>query len=127
MNSVRKIQTSMKIEQSVNDKIELFINEKIEQIKCYFNAVKEQKITSTELDYFVDNTMAEWTLLNVTDEQPDSLKEKVFWHVIFEFNLNNTHKIFTDNELLNDLQACFAYLSGLGNMPKHCVGWRPLP
>jgi len=68
--------------------IEQFINSKIKQMHVYVSAVIEKELHYTELDRFILDTMAEWTLLSVTDETPHSAQERVFWHLMHEVSLH---------------------------------------
>ncbi|MGB2739756.1 MAG: hypothetical protein WBC60_04275 [Cognaticolwellia sp.] len=107
--------------------IEQFINEKITQIRAYINAVTNHSLHYTELDLFVENTMAEWTLLNVIDETPSNARERVFWHVIHELSLNSANRFDSDLYFKSEISTCLEFFSGIGSYPIDCIGWRPLP
>jgi len=107
--------------------VEHFINEKITQIRAYITAVVNRSLHHTELDIFVDNTMAEWTLLNVHDETPSNARERVFWHVIHELSLHTAKKFENDLYFKSEMSTCLDFFSGVGSYPIDCIGWRPLP
>ena len=107
--------------------IEHFINEKITQIRVYINAVINHTLHYTELDLFVEHTMSEWTLLNVSDETPSSARERVFWHIMHELSLHSSKKFDSDLYFKSEISTCLEFFSGVSGYPIDCVGWRPLP
>ncbi len=107
--------------------IEQFINDKIQQASAYIQAVIGQKLHYTELDQFVSDTMAEWTLLHVSDETPGSAKERVFWHVMHEVSLHGSVSLLSNLYFRSEISSCLEFFKGIGSYPIDCVGWRPLP
>lgn len=107
--------------------IEQFINDKILQIASYTKAVISHSLHYTELDQFITDTMAEWTLLNVIDETPNSAKERVFWHLIHEISLHGAQSLNGNLYLKSEISACLDFFTGSGSYPIDCIGWRPLP
>ena len=107
--------------------IEHFINEKITQIRVYIAAVINHSLHYTELDHFVENTMAEWTLLHVSDETPSSARERVFWHIMHELSLHSANALESNLYFKSEISTCLEFFSGVGSYPIDCVGWRPLP
>jgi hypothetical protein len=107
--------------------IEQFINEKTLQIGAYIKAVIEQSLHYTELDQFISNTMAEWTLLEVTDEMPSNSKERVFWHIMHEFSLHGSQSLTNNLYFRSEINTCLDFFDGLGSYPIDCIGWRPIP
>jgi hypothetical protein len=107
--------------------IEQFINEKIIQIGAYITAVINHSLHYTELDLFVENTMAEWTLLHVNDETPSSARERVFWHIMHELSLHSANKLESNLYFKSEISTCLEFFSGVGGYPIDCVGWRPIP
>ncbi len=106
--------------------IEQFINEKITQIEAYITAVINKKIHYTELDYFIVETMSEWTLLTVTDETPNSAKERVFWHMVHEISLHGAQALEHDLYFKSEMNTCLDFFAGVGSYPIDCIGWRPM-
>ena len=106
--------------------IEQFINEKVCQISVYILAVIESTIHYTELDQFINDTMAEWTLLNVADEMPCCAQERVFWHLMHEISLHGAQSMQTDLTFNVEIQTCLDFLAGIGSYPIDCIGWRPI-
>jgi len=106
---------------------EQFIDHKIKQISAYIHAVIEDKIHYIELDQFVIDTMAEWTLLHVTDETPHSAEERVFWHLIYELSLHGSLALKQNLFFKSGINTCLTFLKGTGSYPIDCIGWRPLP
>lgn len=106
--------------------IEQFINEKILQLSAYIAAVIDKSLHYTELDQFVNDTMEEWTLLNVSDETPGSAKERVFWHVIHEMSLHGGQSLSLDLYFQSEIRTCVDFFNGIGSYPIDCIGWRPL-
>ena len=107
--------------------IEQFINEKVTQISAYISAVIKKTIHYTELDRFVDDTMEEWTLLQVNDETPNSAKERVFWHNIHLLCLNGAQALRSNLFVKAEINTCVDFFKGIGSYPIDCIGWRPIP
>ena len=114
-------------EHSLNEKVSIFINEKVAQLSHYITAAINHTIDHSELDIFIDNTMAEWTLLPVQDETPHNDKENVFWYVMFELQFHNAKTVLSDPILKQDLDNCLQFFKGRYKAPSHCVSWRPIP
>ena len=91
--------------------IEHFINEKITQIRIYINAVINHTLHYTELDLFVEHTMSEWTLLNVSDETPSSARERVFWHIMHELSLHSSKKFDSDLYFKSEISVSYTHLT----------------
>lgn len=106
--------------------IEQFINEKIGQITAYIGAVMNKSLHYTELDQFINDTMEEWTLLNITDDTPGCARERVFWHIIHEISLHGAQALDENLFLKSEINTCLDFFSGVGSYPIDCVGWRPL-
>jgi len=107
--------------------VEQFINEKIMQIGAYVKAVVNKTLHYTELDQFINDTMSEWTLLNVTDDMPSSARERVFWHVIHQVSLHGAQALHSDLFFKSEINTCVDFFNGIGSYPIDCVGWRPVP
>jgi hypothetical protein len=107
--------------------IEQFINNKVIQMHAYVSAVIMNEIHYTELDKFIFDTMAEWTLLSVTDETPNSAKERVFWHLMHEVSLHGAQALHQDLFFKSEMNTCLDFFNGVGSYPIDCIGWRPLP
>ena len=106
--------------------IEQFINEKVCQMRAYIQAVIESTLHYTELDHFVNDTMSEWTLLEVMDEMPSCAQERVFWHLMHEISLYGAQNMKTDLTFKAEIQTCLDFLAGIGSYPIDCIGWRPI-
>ena len=106
--------------------IEQFTNEKVCQISAYIQAVIGSTIHYTELDQFVNDTMSEWTLLEVMDEMPSCAQERVFWHLIHEISLHGAQSIEADLTFKVEVKTCLDFLAGTGSYPIDCIGWRPI-
>ncbi|WP_448548353.1 hypothetical protein [Thalassotalea fusca] len=107
--------------------IEQFINEKIVQIDNYISAVFEHTLHYTELDFFINQTMEEWTLLNVEDDTPGSARERVFWHVVHQLSLHGAQALDNNLFLKSEITTCLDFFDGIGSYPIDCIGWRPIP
>ncbi|TYK67276.1 hypothetical protein [Colwellia echini] len=106
--------------------IEQFIDEKIQQLHAYVNAVIAEEIHYTELDNFILDTMADWTLLKVMDETPHSAKERVFWHLMHEVSLHGALALNQDLYFKSEMTTCLDFFNGSGSYPIDCIGWRPI-
>ena len=106
--------------------IDQFINNKITQMHAYVSAVIDDEIHYTELDQFIFDTMAEWTLLSVTDDTPSSAKERVFWHLMHEVSLHGAKALNQDLFFKSEMNTCLDFFNGIGSYPIDCIGWRPV-
>lgn len=106
--------------------IEQFINEKTNQLEAYISAVINRKLHYTELDQFISETMGEWTLLAVTDESPNTAKERVFWHLMHEISLHGAQALEHDLYFKSEINTCLDFFTGSGSYPIDCIGWRPI-
>ncbi|WP_440877510.1 hypothetical protein [Thalassotalea sp. PLHSN55] len=106
--------------------VEQFINEKILQVGTYIRAVIDKSIHHTELDNFIKDTMDEWTLFNITEETPNSARERVFWHIIHEISLHGGNALHQDLFFKSEINTCLDFFHGKGSYPIDCIGWRPL-
>lgn len=107
--------------------IEQFINEKIAQSIYYINAVINHSIHPSELDQFILDVMADWTLLKIQEEMPSDAKERVFWHMIHEMSLHGAHALKDNLYFRTEITTCIDFFKGTGSYPVDCVGWRPIP
>jgi hypothetical protein len=106
--------------------IEQFINDKVIQMAIYVSAVIDENLHYTELDKFIEDTMSEWTLLNVTDETPSSAQERVFWHLIHEISLYGAQSLNNNLFFKSEMSTCLDFFKGIGSYPIDCIGWRPI-
>lgn len=106
--------------------IEQFITNKITQMHAYVNAVIDNKLHYTELDQFILDTMAEWTLLKVVDETPNSAQERVFWHLMHEISLHGAQALTQYLFFKSEMNTCLDFFKGTGSYPIDCIGWRPI-
>lgn len=106
--------------------IEQFINDKSIQTATYISAVINKTLHYTELDYFIVDTMSEWTLLAVSDDTPNSAQERVFWYLIYEVSLHGAQALNYDLRFKNEINRCLDFFNGIGSYPINCIGWRPI-
>jgi hypothetical protein len=106
--------------------IEQFINDKVIQMATYVSAVIDENLHYTELDKFIEDTMSEWTLLNVTDETPSSAQERVFWHLIHEISLYGAQSLNHNLFFKSEMSTCLDFFKGICSYPIDCIGWRPI-
>ncbi len=106
--------------------IEQFIDDKILQMNTYVKAVIEDKLHYTELDRFIIDTMAEWTLLSIEDETPSNAEERVFWHLMHEVSLHGAQALSQDLFFKSEINTCLDFFNGTGSYPIDCIGWRPI-
>ena len=106
--------------------VEQFIKNKIVQTTSYVSAVIDQTLHYTELDQFIIDTMEEWASLNVTDETPSNVHERVFWHVVHEISLHGAQALHQNLFFKSEMNTCLDFFNGIGSYPIDCIGWRPL-
>jgi len=95
-------------------------------MSAYINAVIKQTLHYTELDQFIVDTMTEWAYLNVTDETPNTAKERVFWHLIHQVSLHGGQALQQDLFFKSEINICIDFFNGTGSYPIDCIGWRPI-
>ncbi len=106
--------------------IEQFINEKTLQLSIYIKAVLANTLHYIELDLFINDVMEEWTSLLITEESPNSARERVFWHLIHELSLHGAQALQHDLFLKSEVNTCLDFFDGIGSYPIDCIGWRPI-
>ena len=104
-----------------------FIDEKSEVLARYLNLFLMRKLTYTQLNHFLWDTLQEWENLDIYDERTDSCKEEVFWHLLFELKNWTSQQIFSNRTLRQQLYTSALFLQGQGAKPYGCVGIRPIP
>ena len=106
--------------------IDNFINDKISQLVYYLNALLKHSVHHTEVDKFIWDCFEEWAQLNITEETPNSAKERVFWHLMHELKLGSLNEVETNLYLASEIETCMDFLQGKGSYPINCIGWRPV-
>ncbi len=106
--------------------VDNFVNDKIQQLIYYLQALLKQSVHYTEVELFIWDIFEEWAQLNITDDMPSTTKERVFWHLLHELKLGPLAEVNQDLLLTNEIKLCVNYLNGQGTYPIHCIGWRPI-
>ncbi len=74
---------------------------------------------------FVWDTLEEWAQLHVSNKVPQSFREMVFWHLIYQLELCSEAELKSDRRLRRELHQCMGYLLGKTQGPADFVGVRP--
>ncbi|WP_337843049.1 hypothetical protein [Rheinheimera sp.] len=102
-----------------------FIDVKSRQLVFYLSRFLRGHLPYRELHLFVWDTLEEWSQLRVHDLRPESFKEQVFWHLLYQIEYWSEPELRHNKLLRRELQYCLGFLYGHGDLPLSCVGVRP--
>jgi len=102
-----------------------FITIKSELLIIHIHQFMNNKLSYNILTDYIWEILQDWQRLNVVDNKISSQKEKVFWYLVFELQLQDEISLLHDEDLNSRLQLCMAFLKGQVDMPTDCVGIRP--
>jgi len=102
-----------------------FIDVKSRQLAFYLSRFLRGHLPYRELHLFVWDTLEEWSQFRVYDLQPESFKEQVFWHLLYQIEYWSEPELRYNKTLRRDLQYCLGFFYGHGELPLCCVGVRP--
>ncbi|NTS77593.1 hypothetical protein HR060_12055 [Catenovulum sp. SM1970] len=106
-------------------KVSQFIELKRRQISFYVTAFTHQTLPYSELHLFLWDTLEEWQQVKVTQNEPYSKYERVFWHLMHLLSYWSEKQLLKDQYLRDELTLCVEFLDGEGCFPVDCVGIRP--
>ena len=69
-----------------------FIDEKSGILAEYLDFFLMKKLSYSQLNHFLWDTLREWDNLNIYDESTDSCKEQVFWFLLFELKIGQANR-----------------------------------
>lgn len=105
--------------------VESFINAKASQLAYFVRAFWEERIPYSEMNLYFWDTLEEWVQIETVTHEPDSHKERVFWHLLHQIHFWPEHKLMLDPYLRTELLTCVEFLEGAQVCPLDCVGVRP--
>lgn len=103
-----------------------FIDEKSDVLAKYLDFFLMRKLSYSQLNNFLWETLREWDDLAIFDESTDSCKEQVFWFLLFELKSWSSQQIFANRILRQKLHTGALFLQGQGVKPYNCIGIRPI-
>lgn len=105
--------------------LEPFIEQKSRQLIFYLSRFLRGRLPHSELHLFVWDTLEEWSQLRVRSWRPETLREQVFWHLLYQIEYWSEPELKQNSDVRRDLQYCLSFLHGYGQLPCYCVGVRP--
>lgn len=102
-----------------------FIHNKSPQLAYYVRAYLFHRLTYEEFDIFIWDTLEEWAQVSIIANEPYSLIERVFWHLLHQVKFWSESDLKTDILLRQELMHCVSFLEGKSTAPLDCVGIRP--
>ena len=105
--------------------VESFIDVKSNQLAYYVRAFWDERIPYAEVNLYFWDTMEEWVQIETHSHEPESQKERVFWHLLHQLHFWSEAKLREDPYLRLELLTCVKFLEGAQVCPLDCVGVRP--
>ncbi|MCY7294266.1 hypothetical protein HJG39_02360 [Alteromonas sp. a30] len=105
--------------------VESFIESKSNQLVYYVRAFWDERIPYNEVNLYFWDTMEEWVQIETHSHEPESQKERVFWHLLHQLHFWSEEKLREDQFLRLELLTCVKFLEGEQVCPLDCVGVRP--
>lgn len=105
--------------------LEPFIEQKSRQLVFYVSRFLRGRLPHTELHLFVWDTLEEWSQLRLKVRRPESIREQVFWHLLYQIEYWSEPELTQNQRLRRELQYCLSFLHGYGQLPLYCIGVRP--
>ena len=105
--------------------LELFIDQKSQQLIYFVSRFLRGQIPHQELHLFIWDTLEEWAQLQISHHTPANFREQVFWHVLYQLEYWSEQELLRDKILRKKLHNCLGYLRGKVCLPLDCVGVRP--
>lgn len=102
-----------------------FIQSKSPQLAYYVRAYLFHRITYQDFELFIWDALEEWTQVNMRPNQPYTMDERVFWHLLHQVKYWSESDLKTDILLRQELMHCVSFLEGKSKAPLDCVGIRP--
>ena len=107
------------------DMLDAFLEHKSKQLAYYLARYLRGQLPQQEMHLFVWDTLEEWAQLQVSQNIPQSFREMVFWHLLYQLELCSLQELRQDRRQRRDLQRCMAFLLGKSEVPADFVGIRP--
>lgn len=105
--------------------LEPFIEQKSRQLIFYLSRFLRGRLPHRELHLFVWDTLEEWSQLRLKVWRPETLREQVFWHLLYQIEYWSEPELKQNPKVRRELQYCLSFLHGYGQLPCCCVGVRP--
>jgi len=105
--------------------VQTFIDLKSSQLVYYVQAYWNDCLPYRELEYFMWDTLEEWSQITHTNEQLYSHKERVFWHLFHQTQFVSADTLKHDPILKEEVALCFSFLLNNKACPLDVVGMRP--
>lgn len=105
--------------------LETFITQKSAQLVYYASRYLRGQLPQAEMHLFIWDTLEEWSQLDVRRKTPESYREMVFWHLLYQLEFWSELEIRQDRQLRRHLQRCAGFLHGKNSIPLDLIGIRP--
>ncbi len=105
--------------------LDVFLEHKSKQLVFYLARYLRGQLPHREMHLFVWDTLEEWAQLKINSKTPQSFREMVFWHLLYQLELCSETELKTDRRLRRELHQCKGYLLGKTPVPADFVGVRP--
>ncbi len=105
--------------------LDAFLEQKTKQLVFFLSRYLRGQLPYREMHLFIWDTLEEWAQLNVSNKVPQSFREIVFWHLIYQLEFCSETELKSDRRLRRELQQCMGYLLGKTQVPADFVGVRP--
>lgn len=105
--------------------VQSFINAKSLQLVYYIRAFWYDSLPYKELEFFLWDTLEEWSQVENTHSQLYTHKERIFWHLFHETQFVTATTLQTDKVLKEEIAFCLEYLQNEEAYPLDVVGMRP--
>ncbi len=105
--------------------LEAFLEQKTNQLVFYLARYLRGQLAHREMHLFIWDTLEEWASMNISNKTPQSFREMVFWHLLYQLELCSETELKTDRKLRHQLQHCMGFLQGKAPVPADFVGIRP--
>lgn len=105
--------------------LDTFLEQKSKQLVFFLSRYLRGQLPHRELHLFVWDTLEEWAQLHISNKVPQSFREMVFWHLIYQLELCTEAELKSSRRLRRELYQCMGYLLGKTQGPAAFVGVRP--
>jgi hypothetical protein len=105
--------------------LDAFLEQKSKQLVFYLARYLRGQLPHQEMHLFIWDTLEEWAQLKISNKTPQSFREMVFWHLVYQLELCSESDLKTDRRLRRELHQCMGYLLGKTQVHADFVGIRP--
>lgn len=106
---------------------EHFVNSKHQAVLFFAQGFFAGRIPHSELHLFCWDIIEEWVhyASHSAKQEPYSLKERAFWHLLHQLHFWDEDKLSNDRYLRSEIETCMDCLNDKIHEPLDFVGIRP--